>query len=218
MITGGLEAGGMSSKQRKLYVREVKHQNRAQKRKLDDVDWKDQPITFTPADFEGVVTPHNDPLVIPVIINNCQVQCVLVDTGSAPDIMYYHYFESLGLDPALLQRYDGPIYGFNNQPVPVEGVLTMNVAFGSGRTYVTRSVRFLVVKMPSSFNVVIGRPTLTEIRAMVSQSHLCIKFPTPMGIATLRGNQEVTRHFYLTSVTRPQKDKDQPAANPPGNP
>ncbi|GKV03520.1 hypothetical protein SLEP1_g15809 [Rubroshorea leprosula] len=29
MITGGLEAGGLSSKQRKLYVREVKHQNRA---------------------------------------------------------------------------------------------------------------------------------------------------------------------------------------------
>ncbi|GKV12017.1 hypothetical protein SLEP1_g23223 [Rubroshorea leprosula] len=53
MITGGLEAGGLSSKQRKLYVREVKHQNRAQKRKLDDTDWKDQPITFTLADFEG---------------------------------------------------------------------------------------------------------------------------------------------------------------------
>ncbi|GKU94694.1 hypothetical protein SLEP1_g8146 [Rubroshorea leprosula] len=196
MITEGLEARGMSSKQRKLYVREVKHQNRSQKRKIDDAEWKDQPITFTPADFEGVVTPHNDPLVISVMINNCQVQCVLVDTDSAPDIMYYHCFKSLRLDPALLQRYDGPIYGFNNQPVLVEGILTMNVAFGSGRTYVTPSVRFLVVKMPSSFNVVIGRPTLTEIRAVVSQSHLCMKFPTPM-------------------VTRPQKNKDQPIENPP---
>ncbi|GKV44681.1 hypothetical protein SLEP1_g51843 [Rubroshorea leprosula] len=68
-----------------------------------------------------VVIPHNDPLVTSVMINNCQVQRVLVDTGSAPDIMYYHCFESLRLDPALLQRYDGPIYGFNNQPVPVEG-------------------------------------------------------------------------------------------------
>ncbi|GKV14217.1 hypothetical protein SLEP1_g25120 [Rubroshorea leprosula] len=212
---GGLEAGGMSSKQKKLYVREVKHLNRAQKRKIDDADWKEQPITFTPVDFEGVVTPHNDPLVISIMINNCQVQRVLVDTGSALDIMYYHCFESLRLNPALLQRYDGPIYGFNNQPVPVEGVLTMNVAFGSGRKYVTPSVRFLVVKMASSFNVVIGKPTLTEIRAMVSQSHLCMKFPTPLGVATLRGNQEVARHCYLTSVTRPQKDKDQPAENPP---
>ncbi|GKU87965.1 hypothetical protein SLEP1_g2288 [Rubroshorea leprosula] len=209
MITGGLEAGGLSSKQRKLYVREVKHQNRAQKRKFDDAEWKNQPITFTSADLETVTTPHNDPLVTSVTINNCEVQRVLVDTGSAPDIMYFHCFESLGLDPALLQRYDGPIYGFNNQPVPVEGVLTMNVAFGSGRSYVTPSVKFLVVKMASSFNVVIGRPTLTEIRAVVSQSHLCMKFPTPTGIATLRGNQEVARHCYITSVTQPQKGKAQ---------
>ncbi|GKU88722.1 hypothetical protein SLEP1_g2951 [Rubroshorea leprosula] len=210
MITGGLEASGLSSKQRKLYVREVKHQNRGQKRKFDDAEWKNQPITFTSADLETVVTPHNDPLVTSVTINNCEVQRVLVDTGSAPDIMYFHCFESLGLDPSLLQRYDGPIYGFNNQPVPVEGVLTMNVAFGSGRSYVTPSVRFLVVKMASSFNVVIGRPTLTEIRAMVSQSHLCMKFPTPTGIATLRGNQEVAGHCYITLVTQPQKGKAQP--------
>ncbi|GKV48883.1 hypothetical protein SLEP1_g55671 [Rubroshorea leprosula] len=141
MITGDLEAGGLSSKQRKLYVREVKHQNRAQKRKFDDAEWKNQLITFTSADLDTVVTPHNDPLVTSVTINNCEVQCVFVDTRSALDIMYFHCFESLGLDPALLQRYDGPIYGFNNQPILVEGVLTMNVAFGSGRSYVTPSVR-----------------------------------------------------------------------------
>ncbi|GKU90937.1 hypothetical protein SLEP1_g4878 [Rubroshorea leprosula] len=164
---------------------------------------------------EKVVMPHNDPLVTLIMINNYQVQRVLVDTGSAPDVMYYHCFESLGLNPTLLQRYDGPIYGFDNQPIQVEGVLTMNVAFGSRRTYVTPLVRFLVVKMPSFFNVVIGRPTLIDIRAMVSQSRLCMKFPTPMGIATLRGNQEVAIHCYLTSVTRPQKDKDQPTENPP---
>ncbi|GKV29192.1 hypothetical protein SLEP1_g38140 [Rubroshorea leprosula] len=123
--------------------------------------------------------------------------------------MYYHCFESLELDPAPLQRYDGPIYGFNNQPVQVERVLTLNVAFGSGRTYITPSIRFLVVKIASSFNVVIGQPTLIEIRAVVSQSHLCMKFPSPMGVATLRGNQEVARHCYITSVTRPQKGKDQ---------
>ncbi|GLT81869.1 hypothetical protein SLE2022_002980 [Rubroshorea leprosula] len=132
MITGGLETGGLSSKQRKLYVKEVKHQNRAQKQKFDNADWKNQPITFTLADFDTVVTPHSDPLVTSVTINNCEVQRVLVDTGNAPNIMYFHCFESLGLDPALLQRYDGSIYGFNNQPVQVEEVLTLNVAFGSG--------------------------------------------------------------------------------------
>ncbi|GKV35924.1 hypothetical protein SLEP1_g44125 [Rubroshorea leprosula] len=130
---------------------------------------------------------------------------------NAPDALMCKIFPSTlcGLDPALLQRYDSPIYGFNDQPILVEGVLTLNVAFGSDRTYVTPSVWFLVVKMASAFNAVIGRPTLTEIRAVVTQSHFCIKFPTPMRIATLRGNQEVARHCYITSVTRPQKGKDQ---------
>ncbi|GKV21352.1 hypothetical protein SLEP1_g31338 [Rubroshorea leprosula] len=138
--------GDLSSKQRKLYVREVKHQNRAKKRKFDDVDWKNQPITFTPADFDRVVIAHNDPLVTSVMINNCEVQRVFVDIGSALDIMYFHCFESLGLDLACCR----------------------------------------VVKMASSFNVVIRRPTLTDIQAVISQSHLYMKFPTPMGIATLR--------------------------------
>ncbi|GKU89032.1 hypothetical protein SLEP1_g3225 [Rubroshorea leprosula] len=209
MITGGPEVGGTSAKQQKLYVRDVRHHNAAQKRKIDEEDWKNQSVTFTSADLEGVVTPHNDPLVTSVIINNCEVQRALIDTGSAPDIMYYHCFESLGLDPALLQKYDGPIYGFNNQPVPVEAVLRLNVTFGSGRMYATPSVRFLVVKMASSFNLVIGRPTLTEIRAIVSQSHLCMKFPTPMGVATLRGNQEATRHCYMTSVARSRRNKEE---------
>ncbi|GKV12104.1 hypothetical protein SLEP1_g23299, partial [Rubroshorea leprosula] len=218
MITGGPEAGGTSAKQQKLYVREVRHHNAAQKRKIDEEDWKNQSVTFTSANLEGVVTPHNDPLVTSVIINNCEVQRALIDTGSAPDIMYYHCFESLGLDPALLQKYDGPIYGFNNQPVPVEGVLRLNVTFGSRRTYVTPSVRFLVVKMPSSFNLVIGRPTLTEIRAIVSQSHLCMKFPMPMGVATLRGNQEAARHCYMTSVARSRRNKELPDNRPEDNP
>ncbi|GKV17105.1 hypothetical protein SLEP1_g27649 [Rubroshorea leprosula] len=141
------------------------------------------------ANLDGVVTPHNDSLVTSIIVNNCEVQRVLVDVGSAPNVMYYHYFESLSLDldTTLLQKYDGPIYGFNNQPVPVEGVLRLNVAFDSGRTYMIPSVQFLVVKMTLSFNIVIGRPTLTKIKAIVSQSHLCIKFPTPMGVATLKG-------------------------------
>ncbi|GKV17197.1 hypothetical protein SLEP1_g27733 [Rubroshorea leprosula] len=106
-----------------------------------------------------------------------------------------------GLDPALLQKYDGPIYGFNNQHVQVERALTLNVAFGSGRTYVTPSVQFLVVKMASFFNAVIGRPTLTKIRVVVSQSHLCMKFPTPIGITTLRAQAQ---HQSIEETSSPE--------------
>ncbi|GLT26649.1 hypothetical protein SLA2020_017000 [Shorea laevis] len=42
-----------------------------------------------------------------------------------------------------------------------------------------------------------------------------MKFPTPMGVATLRGNQEVVKHCCLTSITRPQKEKNHVANNTP---
>lgn len=78
-------------------------------------------------DFDGVVTSHTF-----IIFNNCEIQCVLIDTGSGLDIMYYHYFESLGLNPALPQKYSGLNYSFNNQPILVDGVLIINVAFRRG--------------------------------------------------------------------------------------
>ncbi|GKV40104.1 hypothetical protein SLEP1_g47775 [Rubroshorea leprosula] len=83
---------------------------------FDDAAWKNQPITFTSADLDAVFTPHNDPLVTSVLINNCEVQRVLVDIGSAPDIMYFHCFESLGLDPALLQRCGFPVSPMHEVP------------------------------------------------------------------------------------------------------
>ncbi|GKV10972.1 hypothetical protein SLEP1_g22265 [Rubroshorea leprosula] len=98
--TGTIMSRTSKSKQQRW----IKHQNRAQKRKFDDVDWKNQPITFTSTDLDGIVTPYNDSLVTIVIVNNYEVQCVLVDMGSAPNIMYYHCFENLGLDLTLLQE------------------------------------------------------------------------------------------------------------------
>ncbi|GKV26845.1 hypothetical protein SLEP1_g36067 [Rubroshorea leprosula] len=72
--------------------------------------------------------------------------------------------------------------------------------------------------MVLSFNIVIGRPTLIKIGAVVSQSHICMKFPTPMGVATLIGNQEIARHYYMTFVTQPRKDKEAPQLLEPPQP
>ncbi|GKV27059.1 hypothetical protein SLEP1_g36267 [Rubroshorea leprosula] len=55
----------------------------------------------------------------------------------------------------------------------------------------SKQQKLYVREMVSSFNIIIGRPILTEIQAVVSQFDLCMKFPTPMGVETLRDNQEV---------------------------
>ena len=58
------------------------------------------------------------------------------------------------------------------------------------------------MEAPSAYNVILGRPSLNRIRAIVSTHALAVKFPTPQITGTLRGDQVVTRSCYATSLRR----------------
>ena len=47
---------------------------------------------------------------------------------------------------------------------------------------------FLVINQPSAFNVVLGRPSLRELRAITSIYHLLMKFPMPRGVGEVKGD------------------------------
>ncbi|GLT99508.1 hypothetical protein SLE2022_169450 [Rubroshorea leprosula] len=204
MISGGVHSGGQSARARKAYARQVMtvNKNRPLKRPFEEAEWENTPITFSPADYkraEGepdIMMPHADPFVATVHIGNHNVNKVFVDTGSSLDILYWGCFQKMQLNPSSLQRHEGPIYGFDNQPVPVEGVITLPIYVGSEPRFRMASVTFLVVKMESAFNAILGRATLCELKAVISQPHLCMKFPTPQGVGVLKGNQKMARACY----------------------
>lgn len=54
----------------------------------------------------------------------------------------------------------------------------------------------------SAYHGVLGRPALNELGAVTSIHHLCMKFPTDRGIATLRGDQMGSRKCYLNSLRK----------------
>ncbi|GKV15545.1 hypothetical protein SLEP1_g26327 [Rubroshorea leprosula] len=129
-----------------------------------------------------VVMPHANPFVAIVHIGNHNVNKVFVDMGSSPNILYWSCFQKIQLNPASMQRYEGPIYGFDNQPVPVEGVITLPIYMGTEPRFRMAFVSFLVVKMESAYNAIIGKATLCELKVVISQPHLYMKFPTPHGV------------------------------------
>ena len=55
------------------------------------------------------------------------------------------------------------------QPV---GTITLPVVVGSYPQQITKEVNFLVVDCSSSYNAIIGRPTLTSWKAVISTYHL----------------------------------------------
>ena len=61
-------------------------------------------------------------------------------------------------------------------------------------------MEFVVVDLPSAYNVLLGRPALVGLGAVSSVRHLALKFSTPSGVGTLKGDQLAGRECYSISL------------------
>ncbi|PKU62402.1 hypothetical protein MA16_Dca028415 [Dendrobium catenatum] len=176
----------------------------------------DHSITFKESDLEGVKTPHQDPLVISAGIGDpCyNVKRILVDNGSSVDVLFYSTFLSMGLSREKLQPAAGPLYGFDNRPVRVEGTITLPVVLGEFPRQVEHPILFIVVKSESAYNAIFGRPLQTIFGVVASIPHLKLKFPTPSGIGIVRGDQQVAQSCYLRQAQDLQNEDTPQRASP----
>ena len=90
-----------------------------------------------------------------------------------------------------------PLIGFGGMKVQPIGTVTLPAVVGSYPQQVTKLVNFLVVDCSSSYNAIIGRPTLNSWKAVTSTYHLSVKFPTEYGIGQVQGDQLAARECYL---------------------
>ncbi|KAL0378308.1 UNVERIFIED_CONTAM: hypothetical protein Sradi_3136300 [Sesamum radiatum] len=71
----------------------------------------EEEITFSPSDLERGLPPHNDALVISATVSNFWVKKVLVDTGSAADILFFTAFSQMGIGLDMLTKVNTPLSG-----------------------------------------------------------------------------------------------------------
>ena len=138
----------------------------------------EEPIAFTEEDAQGVQFPHNDVIVVSMNIANYDVRRILVDNGSSADILFYDAFSRMSILDGPLRPISSPLVGFTGDAVPTEGMITLTVVAGRYPRQSRALVNFLVVKAPSAYNAILGRPDLNALRAVVSTYHLKLKFPT----------------------------------------
>ncbi|XP_073138218.1 uncharacterized protein [Henckelia pumila] len=60
--------------------------------------------------------------------------------------------------------------------------------------------RFTLVKTPSSYNVILGRPAMNSFKAVASAYHQKIKFPVGYKVREVRGDQPFSRKCYAETV------------------
>ena len=126
------------------------------------------------ADAERVHHPHDDAIVITLLIADYTTRRVLVDNGSSAYILYYPAFQQIRLGRDQLRPVNTPLVGFGGMKVQPVGTVTLPVVVGAYPQQVSKDVNFLVVDCLSSYNAIIGRPTLNSWKAVTSTYHLSV--------------------------------------------
>ena len=76
---------------------------------------------FSDEDKIGTIQPHDDVLVITLQIGAYDVKRVMVDHGSAAEIMYPNLFKGLNLRAKDLTPYNSPLVSFEGKVVILKG-------------------------------------------------------------------------------------------------
>jgi len=85
--------------------------------------------------------------------------------------------------------------------VEVCGHLELRTTSTDGVVSRTENIRYLVVNAPSAYDILLGRPTLNRLRAVVSTRHMKIKFPNLGGkVITIKSDKKEAKRCYENSL------------------
>jgi hypothetical protein len=155
--------------------------------------WSHIPITFSQEDVQLKDYPHNDAMVISCVIKGFLVHNVLVDTGSAADIIFAKAFRQMQEQEVKIQDTTHPLCGFAGRQIVALGKITMSVTFGFVHNTRTEQVVFDIIDMEYHYNAIIGRGTLNAFEAILHPAYLCMKIPSKQGPIAVHGTQEAAR-------------------------
>ncbi|KAL0440213.1 UNVERIFIED_CONTAM: hypothetical protein Slati_2504300 [Sesamum latifolium] len=203
MIAGG-PSGGDSHRARKSQIREA--HDVSLKEVIEVEAMEDTPlIQFRRAERSGPRTAHNNALVITAILAGYDVGRIFIDSGSSADILFGEAYDQMQLGDISLEKVNTSLYGFAGEVVHPRGMISLPLTMGAGTTQKTCTIKFLVVDVPSAYNLILGRPTLMTFQAVISIYHMKIKFPTPGGVGEVQGDLLQSRKCYVEAVRKGQK-------------
>ncbi|GAV74160.1 hypothetical protein CFOL_v3_17641, partial [Cephalotus follicularis] len=122
-------------------------------------------ITFSEVDYEGVRLPHDDPVVVTLLVELFTMKRILIDSGSSTDILYKHAFDQLRIPTDQLKPVKTPLVGFTGETIHPLGSINLSVVVGAAPRHTQVEMTFLVVDTPSPYNAIVGQPGLNLLEA-----------------------------------------------------
>ncbi|XP_059658770.1 uncharacterized protein LOC132305107 [Cornus florida] len=134
-------------------------------------------IGFGDGDLSRVQLPHEDLLVISLLVTNCMIKRVLVDPGSSANIITKAVFKQLEIPSSSIQPTSSPLMGFNGTNVDPIGVINLSVIAAKK----TLKENFVLKKIHHSYNLIIGRGSIHRMNEVPSTFHQVMRCLSPDG-------------------------------------
>ncbi|XP_074315437.1 uncharacterized protein LOC141651635 [Silene latifolia] len=175
VITGGSEICGLAYSAAKRHATETKGDKPEFSLRVSRQDLP--AISFDEADIPDEAEHHHDALIITLSIGNCLVKKILVDTGSSVNHIMLETFKNMGFSEKDLVQKAVPLVGFSGETKQSLGEIVIPTFAGG----INKQVRYLVIDGPSTYNVILGKSWIHEMKAVSSTYHQSLKFPTSWG-------------------------------------
>ncbi|KAL0291583.1 UNVERIFIED_CONTAM: hypothetical protein Sradi_7021600 [Sesamum radiatum] len=175
-------------------------------------------IQFDQKEQNGPGILGNDALVNTTLLANYETKRVHIDSGSSADILFGEAYDQMRLGDAPLEAVDTSLYGFDGEVVHPRGMISLPLTLGTSPLRKTCLLKFLVVDVPSAYNVILGRLTLNAFQTIISTYHLKIKFPVVRGVGEAQADMLQARKCYVEAMKKGKKsileetlDKENPS-------
>ena len=154
-------------------------------------------LSFLEEDKVETTQTHDDTLLITLKIGGYNVKRVIVDGGSAAEIMYPNLYKGLKLKLEDLLSYGSPLMSFNDKLVIPNGMIRLPIQTSPEIV----EVNFIVVDTYSLYTTIVGRPWLHTLGAVASSLHQKVKFPSGDQILEIRSCQPMARQCMVAVVS-----------------
>lgn len=162
------------------------------------------PISFGPVDLTSVIFPYSDALVIRVTIANYELARVLVDLVNSVNVLFQKAFNCMQLEETQVEVARA-LFGFAGHTVHLVGQIILSLTLGDVSSRRISMTPFLMVDVPSTYNVILGCPFLLVFMVVASSYHQKIKFPIRRLVGEVWRDQKTTQEFYVDIVREDQK-------------
>ena len=132
---------------------------------------------------------------------------VLVDQGSAAEIMYPDLYRGLSLRAEDLMPYSSPLVIFEGKVIILKGQIKLPAQTGSEIV----EVDFIVVDAYSHYTAIVARPWLHTLGAVSSTLHQKVKYPFEGQIEEILRDQAMVRQCMVAAIQH--KPEAEPSAH-----